>query len=89
MRAEIAAKPPVAIWGTKQAIHYARDHSVDDALQADGLAARRHLEQPACARGGHGHEAKGVGYLKARTGQNRAFSYAFGIFSQKFKLHIQ
>jgi enoyl-CoA hydratase len=24
--AEIAAKPPVAIWGTKQAIHYARDH---------------------------------------------------------------
>jgi enoyl-CoA hydratase len=29
---EIAAKPPVAIWGTKQVIHYARDHSVDDAL---------------------------------------------------------
>src|SRR6185312_2202281 len=24
---EIAAKPPVAIWGTKQVIHYARDHS--------------------------------------------------------------
>jgi enoyl-CoA hydratase len=33
---EIAAKPPVAIWGTKQAIHYARDHSVDDALQQMG-----------------------------------------------------
>ena len=26
---EIAAKPPVAIWGTKQAVHYARDHSVE------------------------------------------------------------
>ena len=30
---EIAAKPPVAIWGTKQVVHYARDHSVDDALK--------------------------------------------------------
>jgi enoyl-CoA hydratase len=34
--AEIAAKPPVAIWGTKQAIHYARDHAVDDALRQMG-----------------------------------------------------
>ena len=34
--AEIAAKPPVAIWGTKQVIHYARDHSVDDALKQIG-----------------------------------------------------
>ena len=34
--AEIAAKPPVAIWGTKQAIHYTRDHSVDDALKQMG-----------------------------------------------------
>ncbi len=33
---EIAAKPPVAIWGTKQAIHYARDHAVDDALRQMG-----------------------------------------------------
>ncbi len=33
---EIAAKPPVAIWGTKQAINYARDHSVDDALKQMG-----------------------------------------------------
>ena len=33
---EIAAKPPVAIWGTKQAIHYTRDHSVDDALRQMG-----------------------------------------------------
>ena len=29
---EIAAKPPVAIWGTKQVIHYARDHGVQDSL---------------------------------------------------------
>ena len=33
---EIASKPPVAIWGTKQVIHYARDHSVDDALKQMG-----------------------------------------------------
>ncbi|MDD0810680.1 enoyl-CoA hydratase-related protein [Curvibacter sp. RS43] len=33
---EIAAKPPVAIWGSKQAIHYARDHSVDDSLRQMG-----------------------------------------------------
>jgi enoyl-CoA hydratase len=34
--AEIATKPPVAIWGTKQAIHYARDHSVDESLKQMG-----------------------------------------------------
>ena len=34
---EIAAKPPVAIWGTKQAIHYARDHSVDALKQMGWL----------------------------------------------------
>lgn len=34
--AEIATKPPVAQWGTKQALHYARDHSVDDALKQMG-----------------------------------------------------
>jgi enoyl-CoA hydratase len=33
---EIAAKPPVAIWGTKQALHFARDHSVDDSLRQMG-----------------------------------------------------
>ncbi|RYF08155.1 MAG: enoyl-CoA hydratase [Comamonadaceae bacterium] len=33
---EIAAKPPVAVWGTKQAVHYARDHSVDDSLRQMG-----------------------------------------------------
>jgi enoyl-CoA hydratase len=33
---EIASKPPIAIWGTKQAIHYARDHSVEDSLKQMG-----------------------------------------------------
>jgi len=33
---DIAAKPPVAIWGTKQVIHYTRDHSVEDSLKQMG-----------------------------------------------------
>ena len=33
---EIASKPPIAIWGTKQAVNYARDHSVDDSLRQMG-----------------------------------------------------
>ena len=33
---EIARKPPIAIWGTKQAIHYTRDHSVEDSLKQMG-----------------------------------------------------
>ena len=33
---EIASKPPIAIWGTKQAVHYARDHTVDEALSQMG-----------------------------------------------------
>jgi len=36
MATEIVEKPPVAIWGSKQAIHYARDHSTDDALKQMG-----------------------------------------------------
>lgn len=36
MAEEIAQKPPVALWGSKQAIHYARDHSTHDALQQMG-----------------------------------------------------
>jgi enoyl-CoA hydratase len=36
MAREIAEKPPVAIWGSKQVIHYARDHSTHDALQQMG-----------------------------------------------------
>jgi enoyl-CoA hydratase len=33
---EIASKPPIAIWGTKQAIDYARDHSTEDSLRQMG-----------------------------------------------------
>jgi enoyl-CoA hydratase len=29
---EIAEKSPLAIWGTKVAMNYARDHAVDDSL---------------------------------------------------------
>jgi enoyl-CoA hydratase len=31
--AEIATKSPMAVWGTKQTMHYARDHSVADGLE--------------------------------------------------------
>lgn len=34
--AEIATKPPVAVWASKQAIDYARDHSVADGLRQMG-----------------------------------------------------
>ena len=30
---EIAAKSPMAIWGTKQTMHYTRDHTVADGLE--------------------------------------------------------
>ncbi|MBK7314805.1 enoyl-CoA hydratase-related protein [Candidatus Aalborgicola defluviihabitans] len=55
--AEIAAKPPVAIWGTKQAIHYARDHSVDDALKQMGwlqgaIWSNRHVMEAVVAMKG-------------------------------------
>jgi enoyl-CoA hydratase len=36
MAKEIAEKSPVAVWGSKQAIHYARDHATDDALKQMG-----------------------------------------------------
>lgn len=36
MAHEIAQKAPVAIWGSKQALNYARDHSTDDALKQMG-----------------------------------------------------
>ena len=48
---EIAAKPPVAIWGTKQAIHYTRDHSVEDSLKQMGWL------QAAIWSNAHVHEA--------------------------------
>ena len=51
---EIAAKPPVAIWGTKQAIHYARDHATADALQHMALLqsaiwSNRHVREAVTA----------------------------------------
>ena len=33
---DMARKPPVAIWGTKQVLHYARDHSTEDSLRHIG-----------------------------------------------------
>jgi enoyl-CoA hydratase len=60
--AEIAAKPPVAIWGTKQAVHYARDHTVDQALKQMGwlqaaIWSNRHVGEAVMAfqgkRSGH------------------------------------
>jgi len=30
---EIASKAPIAVWGTKQTMHYTRDHSVADGLE--------------------------------------------------------
>ncbi|MDR2324379.1 MAG: enoyl-CoA hydratase/isomerase family protein [Acidovorax sp.] len=45
---EIAQHPPVAIWGSKQALHYARDHSVEDSLRQmgwlqSGIWSNRHV----------------------------------------------
>jgi enoyl-CoA hydratase len=45
---EIAAKPPIAIWGTKQALNYAQDHSTEDALKQmgwlqSGIWSNRHV----------------------------------------------
>lgn len=31
--AQIAAKSPMAVWGTKQTMHYSRDHTVADSLE--------------------------------------------------------
>ena len=33
---EVAATPPIAIWGSKQAMDFARDHSVQDSLRQMG-----------------------------------------------------
>jgi enoyl-CoA hydratase len=51
---EIAAKPPVAIWGSKQAIDYARDHSVEDSLRQMGwlqgaIWSNRHVRESVLA----------------------------------------
>jgi enoyl-CoA hydratase len=52
--AEIASKQPVAIWGTKQAVHYARDHTVDEALKQMGwlqaaIWSNRHVAEAVTA----------------------------------------
>jgi enoyl-CoA hydratase len=45
----------VAVWGTKQAIHYARDHSVDDSLRQMGwlqsaIWSNRHVMESVMAQ---------------------------------------
>ena len=69
--AEIASKPPVAIWGTKQAIHYARDHSVDDSLKQMGwlqgaIWSNRHVMESVKAM-----KTKGAGDFPALQGLTR------------------
>ena len=54
---EIASKPPIAIWGTKQAIHYARDHTVDESLSQMGwlqaaIWSNRHVGEAVVAMKG-------------------------------------
>jgi enoyl-CoA hydratase len=51
---EIASKPPVAMWGTKQAIHFARDHTVDESLKQMGwlqaaIWSNRHVDEAVTA----------------------------------------
>jgi len=51
---EIASKPPIAIWGSKQALHYARDHSTADALQQmgwlqSGIWSNAHVQEAIAA----------------------------------------
>lgn len=59
---EIASKPPIAIAGTKQALHYARDHSTEDALKQmgwlqSGIWSNAHVQEAISAfqakRDGH------------------------------------
>jgi len=51
---EIASKSPIAIWGSKQALHYARDHSTADALQQmgwlqSGIWSNAHVQEAIAA----------------------------------------
>lgn len=51
---DIASKPPIAIAGTKQALHYARDHSTEDALKQmgwlqSGIWSNRHVQEAIAA----------------------------------------
>ena len=72
---EIAAKPPVAIWGTKQAVNYARDHSVEDSLRQMGWL------QGAIWSNAHVREA--IAAMKEkRPGQFTALSHLTGFSEQ-------
>lgn len=52
----IAAKPPVAIWGSKQVIEYAREHSTHDSLRQMGWVQG--------AIWSHAHVREAVGAMK-------------------------
>mgnify|MGYP006162627317 FL=1 len=72
---EIASKPPVAIWGTKQAVNYARDHSVEDSLRQMGWL------QGAIWSNAHVREA--IAAMKEkRPGQFTALSHLKGFSEQ-------
>ena len=43
---EIAGKSPLAVWGTKVAMNYARDHSVDDGLEQIATWQAGMFQQP-------------------------------------------
>ncbi|GBU15711.1 enoyl-CoA hydratase [Polaromonas sp.] len=74
---EIASKSPVAIWGSKQAIHYARDHTVDDALKQMGwLQAAIWSNQ---------HVAEAVSAMQAKRAPSFAPLAAFKSFDELAK----
>ena len=52
---EMATKPPVALWGSKQALNYARDHSTEDSLRQMGwlqgaIWSNRHVHEAVTAQ---------------------------------------
>ena len=74
---EIAAHSPLAVWGTKVAMNYARDHPVDDAL--DQIATwQAGMFQPADMRGGLRRQgrAAGTGLPRPAARADRAGPYA-------------
>ncbi|MET0312344.1 MAG: enoyl-CoA hydratase-related protein [Burkholderiaceae bacterium] len=71
---EIASKPPVAIWGTKQVIHYARDHSVDDALRQMGWVQG--------AIWSNAHVRESVSAMKKKAGGNFPALTPLGSFKE-------
>ncbi len=71
---EIASKPPVAIWGTKQALHYARDHSTEDALRQMGWLQ--------AAIWSNAHVGEAVAAMKEKRSGNFAELDALRMFSE-------